>query len=146
MLSLTRAIVLAVGLAMSGTGLALNTQSNSGIGNQQSQIGGTTQNQNTFGNTNQNQSQLGNNPQSGSTFGNTTNDLNSGNRYRTTPNSQGGTTTRGHNPSTGSTWTNRSDGRGNQSGIDSDGNRWQYNNSTGTYRNFGTGETRQHGR
>lgn len=104
-----------------------------------------------FGSQSDSQSTFGNSSQPSTTFDNssqpsTTFDSQSGNQYRTQPNSQGGTTTHGSNPSTGSTWSNSTDSQGNQSGVDSDGNRWEYDNSTGTYRNYGTGEIRQHNR
>lgn len=115
---LAPALVLALGLALGGTASAFDS-GQSGFNQQQQQ-----------------QQQ----PSLGQTY-----DSQSGNQYRTQPNAQGGTTTRGSNARTGSTWSNSTDSQGNQSGVDSSGNRWEYNQNTGTYRNHGTGEIRQHG-
>jgi hypothetical protein len=48
----------------------------------------------------------------------------------------GGTTTiYGRNNRTGSSWTNRIEPDGDMSGRDSNGNLWNYDSSTGNYRN-----------
>lgn|SRR5574344_1937718 len=51
---------------------------------------------------------------------------------------------RGYNGNTGSTWTTYSDSTSAR-GVDSKGNNWNYNRSSGRYYNYGTGETRVHG-
>lgn len=71
-------------------------------------------------------------------------DPQSGNQYQTNPTPGGGTELRGQNNRTGSEWSQRTNPDGSQSGVDSDGNAWEYNPNTGQYRNHGTGETRQH--
>lgn len=50
----------------------------------------------------------------------------------------------GYSSHTGSTWSAQSYGNEN-SGIDSHGNSWSYDRSSGVYQNYGTGETRVHG-
>ncbi len=49
---------------------------------------------------------------------------------------------RGYNPQTGRSWVNNYDRYGSQSGLDSNGNYWKYDNSTGIYYNYGTKEIR----
>jgi hypothetical protein len=68
-------------------------------------------------------------------------DPNSGNVYDTS-----GNTTYGSNPNTGSNWNTTYQGGGNMQGTDSRGNNWDYNRNTGVYQNYGTGETRYHGK
>lgn len=67
-------------------------------------------------------------------------DYRSGNVYNTEQNSDGSTDVRGYNLNTGSSWKTTIESDGDQRGYDSDGNYWKYNNSTGSYTNFGTGE------
>lgn len=43
--------------------------------------------------------------------------------------------THGYNSATGREWDNYVHSNGNQSGIDANGNRWEYNKRTGEYRN-----------
>jgi hypothetical protein len=50
----------------------------------------------------------------------------------------------GYNSNTGSSWNSRSYG-GSTYGTDSSGNSWSYNRNSGTYYNYGTGETRHRG-
>lgn len=52
---------------------------------------------------------------------------------------------RGSNADTGSTWGAQTYG-GVTTGTDSRGNSWTYDRSTGNYYNYGTGESRTHGR
>lgn len=68
-----------------------------------------------------------------------------GNTYQSYP-SYNGTRTQGYNWNTGSQWNTNHQRGGNMSGTDSNGNTWQYNRSTGQYYNYGTGETRSHGK
>jgi hypothetical protein len=65
---------------------------------------------------------------------------NSGNSYYSS-----GSTVYGNNYNTGSSWSTTHSRGGNQYGIDSRGNSWNYNSSSGTYYNYGTGETRYRG-
>lgn len=65
----------------------------------------------------------------------------SGNTY-----SRSGSTVYGNNFNTGSSWSNSYSLGGNQQGIDSRGNSWSYNRSSGSYYNYGTGEMRIRGR
>lgn len=62
------------------------------------------------------------------------------NQYQTygTP---GNVQTYGYSPSTGSSWSSQSNG-GVQSGVNSQGQSWSYDRSSGVYQNYGTGETR----
>lgn len=66
-------------------------------------------------------------------------DYKTGNSYNTTK-SGNNTYTNGYNANTGSNWSARTDRSGNMNGFDSKGNSWNYNKSTGTYINYGTGE------
>lgn len=66
-------------------------------------------------------------------------DSQSGNWYHWHRGSSGETTVRGHN-FTGSSWTTTIEPDGDMRGRDSRGNYWRYNQSTGNYFNFGTGE------
>jgi len=50
----------------------------------------------------------------------------------------------GNNYNTGSSWNSRSSGS-NSYGTDSRGNSWSYNRNSGSYYNYGTGETRTRG-
>jgi|FLYL01.1.fsa_nt_gi hypothetical protein len=68
-------------------------------------------------------------------------DSQSGNWYHWHRNSSGETTVRGHNFSTGSAWTTTIEPDGDMRGNDSRGHYWRYNENTGSYFNFGTGET-----
>lgn len=52
-----------------------------------------------------------------------------------------GSTTRGYNSYRGNTWFQQNDSSG-QRGYDSRGNYYDYDRRTGTYYNYGTGETR----
>lgn len=64
---------------------------------------------------------------------------NYGNCYQS--NGYGGV--QGHNSNTGSNWSSQSYGS-TTTGTDSHGNSWSYDRSSGSYQNYGTGETRQH--
>lgn len=64
-----------------------------------------------------------------------------GNCYSVTEDGDGGYSVRGFNSGTGSTWNNKIESNGDQRGFDSNGNYWKYNNSTGNYTNFGTGQS-----
>ena len=72
--------------------------------------------------------------------GGTTYDYRNGNTYNST-----GSGYSGHNSNTGSTWNSQSYG-GQTTGRDSHGNAWSYDRSSGVYQNYGTGETRTHGK
>lgn len=72
-------------------------------------------------------------------------DWNSGNAYNTTRSSNGATQMNGYNSNSGSTWQTNYNSNGNMSGQDKKGNSWDYNKSTGTYNNYGTGEVRING-
>lgn len=65
-----------------------------------------------------------------------------GNWYYSYRSPFGGGYLNGFNFNTGRSWFNNYDGRGSSHGLDGRGNFWQYNRSTGTYFNFGTGEMR----
>jgi hypothetical protein len=67
---------------------------------------------------------------SGSTY-----DAQSGNRYNWNRNFDGSTNVRGFNTNTGSMWNTTIQPNGDQRGLDSQGNSWQYNNRSGTYLN-----------
>ena len=73
---------------------------------------------------------------SGPAFGQygTTYDWRSGNMYSYS-HGPGGTNITGMNPSTGSIWHNTIEPNGNQHGIDSHGNLWNYNAGSGSYMN-----------
>ena len=74
--------------------------------------------------------------QYGSSFGtSTTYDYNSGNSYTTSQGFGGNTIINGFNSRTGSSWNTTIDANGNQRGMDSKGNTWNYNSTTGTYFN-----------
>jgi hypothetical protein len=81
--------------------------------------------------------------QSGNSYislsGNSYNSL-SGNSYNSYGNGY-----RGYNSNTGSQWNSYTYG-GVTRGTDSRGNSWYYDRNTGNYYNYGTGETRSHGR
>jgi hypothetical protein len=47
----------------------------------------------------------------------------------------------GNNSNTGSSWQRHNSG-GTTNGTDSHGNSWSYDRNSGSYHNFGTGETR----
>ncbi len=51
----------------------------------------------------------------------------------------------GNNSNTGSSWQSRSSSGGTTFGTDSHGNAWSYNRNSGSYYNYGTGETRYRG-
>src|SRR5262249_51610446 len=67
---------------------------------------------------------------SGSTY-----DWQSGNSYRWHQNFDGSTTVKGNNFQNGTMWNQTIMPNGDQRGMDSRGNFWRYNNSTGTYWN-----------
>lgn len=69
-------------------------------------------------------------------------DYNSGNFYRWQNNDDGETKIYGNNYKTGSTWNTTVEENGDMRGRDSNGNVWNYNDRTGTYINYGTGEMR----
>jgi hypothetical protein len=62
-------------------------------------------------------------------------DWQSGNTTITTPSYNGGVNVQGFNSRTGANWQTRIENNGNQSGFDSKGNYWNYNESTGSYWN-----------
>ena len=66
-------------------------------------------------------------------------------RYTSTA-TYNGTKVKATNYETGNTWTTTYKKDGNMTGTDSDGNRWRYNKSSGTYYNYGTGEMRRKGK
>ncbi len=76
-------------------------------------------------------------------------DWRSGNRYNWNHNFDGSTDVRGSNVNNGSQWRQTIMPNGDQRGIDSRGNSWRYNNSTGSYWNsdgtmcWGKGQFRQ---
>lgn len=74
-------------------------------------------------------------PSYGSTY-----DQQSGNTYTWSRDSTGNTNLNGYNLSTGSMWRQTIQPNGNQSGLDSNGNYWNYNAGTKTYMNYGTGK------
>ena len=69
----------------------------------------------------------------------TTYDYSSGNMYTTTPNYNGGANIQGSNLNNGSMWNTQVKPNGDMSGTDANGNYWNYNSSTKTYNNYGTG-------
>ena len=73
-------------------------------------------------------------PSSGYTY-----DPQSGNSYSWNRDALGNTNVQGMNIQNGTMWNQTIDPRGNQRGTDGDGNMWQYDDSTKTYINFGTG-------
>jgi hypothetical protein len=62
-----------------------------------------------------------------------------GNSYNTYGNGY-----QGYNSNTGSQWSSNTHGS-TTTGIDSKGNQWSYDRDSGTYQNYGTGETRYRG-
>ncbi len=68
---------------------------------------------------------------------------NSGNSYNSYG-SSGSRTTNGYNSSTGSTWSSTTHGSQTY-GTDSRGNSWSYDRNSGSYSNYGTGESRIRG-
>lgn len=62
-------------------------------------------------------------------------DYQTGNSYSTTPTFGGGAHVQGFNGRTGSTWSTDIDPNGDMRGMDSRGNTWNYNRSTGSYMN-----------
>lgn len=68
-------------------------------------------------------------------------DWQSGNQYHSNQNFDGSTTIRGFNYNTGSSWNTTVEPDGDMRGTDSQGNMWQYDDSTGFYQNYGTGTT-----
>ncbi len=62
------------------------------------------------------------------------------NIYSTQTNPDGSSTTRGSNPYTGSQWSSQRQPNGDQSGVNSQGQRWTYDNSTKTYDNPQAGQ------
>lgn len=62
-------------------------------------------------------------------------DPQTGNFYTTTPTYGGGARINGFNSSTGSTWNTTVQPNGNMNGMDSNGNMWNYNRSSGSYMN-----------
>ncbi len=65
----------------------------------------------------------------------TTFDPRTGNTYRWMRNPDGSTYIQGTNPYTGSQWNNNIEPNGNMQGRDANGNPWNYNKDTNTYRN-----------
>ena len=62
-------------------------------------------------------------------------DWRTGNSYNIRRDSLGNTHIRGFNTRTGSMWNQSIDSQGNQRGMDSKGNMWNYNRRSGTYWN-----------
>lgn len=73
-------------------------------------------------------------------------DYRTGNYYNWNSTPGGNTHVNGFNSRTGNSWNTTIQSNGNQHGYDSKGNYWNYNKSSGTYYNYGTGEMRQHGK
>lgn len=69
-------------------------------------------------------------------------DFKSGNNYRWDTDTTGTTRINGNNYNTGTIWNTTVDKDGSMRGQDSKGNFWNYNERTGTYMNYGTGEIR----
>lgn len=68
-------------------------------------------------------------------------DPSTGNSYNYYTNPYTGqTTVRGYNGTTGSQWNTTIQPDGNMRGQDADGNFWNYNDSTGSYYNYGSGK------
>ena len=67
-------------------------------------------------------------------------DYQSGNSYNYNTDSRGETKVYGNNYNTGSMWNTTIEKDGDMKGFDSKGNYWNYDNKSGTYYNFGTGE------
>lgn len=67
-------------------------------------------------------------------------DYDSGSSYRYYDGAYGSTNVQGMNFRTGSIWNTRIEADGDMSGIDAEGNFWNYNYDTGNYFNYGTGE------
>ena len=67
---------------------------------------------------------------SGSTY-----DWRTGNSYQWSHNSDGSTRVNGSNGRNGTMWNQTIQPNGDQRGVDSRGNSWQYNNSSGNYSN-----------
>lgn len=74
--------------------------------------------------------------QSSSTY-----DWQTGNMYQTYTNPYSGQTqVHGSNTNTGSQWNTTIEPNGNQHGMDSHNNAWNYDANTGNYINYGTGK------
>lgn len=63
-----------------------------------------------------------------------------GNCYAILPQAGGGAHVQGFNTQTGSMWSTDIDRRGNQRGMDANGNMWSYDRGSGHYFNYGTGQ------
>lgn len=74
-------------------------------------------------------------------FAYTSYDPNTGNSYNVNRNPDGGAQVYGNNFNTGSTWNTNINRNGDMNGYDSGGNYWTYNNSSGSYYNYGTGQS-----
>lgn len=68
-------------------------------------------------------------------------DWKTGNQHNVLPGPGGGATIYGNNSRNGTQWNTTVSPDGNQRGVDSSGNHWQYNKSTGNYYNYGTGKS-----
>lgn len=66
-------------------------------------------------------------------------DYKSGNSYTTRKDSLGNTNVDGYNLETGSSWNTQIKKNGDMKGTDKNGNHWNYNKSSKTYYNYGTG-------
>ena len=102
-------------------------------------LSGTASAQNTIFNSPSNGYPGAGAPPSPSYGGGSSYDSRSGNSYNS-----GGSGYQGYNSNTGSTWNAQTYGN-TTTGTDSRGNSWSYDRGTGTYQNYGTGETRTHG-
>lgn len=72
----------------------------------------------------------------------TSSDFKSGNNYRWNTWIDGTTRINGNNYSNGTSWNTTVERNGNMRGQDSKGNYWSYNDNSGMYLNYGTGEIR----
>ena len=68
-------------------------------------------------------------------------DYNTGNSYTVTDSIDGSKEIRGFNYNNGSSWRATMDSDGNARGTDSNGNAFKYNSDSGSYFNYGTGQT-----
>lgn len=71
----------------------------------------------------------------GSSYGSSSYDARTGSSYNTTHDADGSAHVQGYNSHTGSTWSQTVEPNGDQSGTDSRGNSWRYNEQSGGYQN-----------
>ena len=72
-------------------------------------------------------------------YGGSSYDIDTGNNYNWSNNTDGSTDVRGTNYSTGSMWSTHIENDGDMRGFDGSGNTWSYDQDTGMYMNYGTG-------